>query len=236
MALCLISFKPHEVWLKFLNDFIHYDIYIIIYDNDEDYNKKYKNQFTKLKFIQIENYICEQNGFVDMNYTIKKNVTGWEKAIYYFSNNNKYDNIWFIEDDVFFYDENTIKNIDFKYPRSDLLTNKYCSNNKKWIHWDKIVINFTPPYYRAMVCATRVSSKILFYINEYVNDNRKLFFLEALFPSIAMKYNLIYDTPLELSNIYWKREFNYDDFDKERLYHPMKQLSLHVHLRKKLTT
>ena len=33
-CICLICFKPNEIWLDFLATFIKYDIYLIIDDND----------------------------------------------------------------------------------------------------------------------------------------------------------------------------------------------------------
>ena len=53
-AIGLVTYKPNEVFLEFLNFFSHYDVYIIIDDNTSDYNdlkKKYSNLF----FVQIDN-------------------------------------------------------------------------------------------------------------------------------------------------------------------------------------
>ena len=96
----------------------------------------------------------------------------------------------------FFYDEHVLLNIDSKYDNSDLLSNSYGENtigHKNDWHWNRIDINFPPPYYCAMVCCVRISIELLFKIKEYANKYNTLFFLEALFPTICKKYNLQYD-------------------------------------------
>ena len=62
MALCLITYKPDEKreYLKFLNTFEHFDIYVIIDDNSTNY-EDIKKQFTKINFIQIGDSIITTN-------------------------------------------------------------------------------------------------------------------------------------------------------------------------------
>ena len=88
-CICLLTYKPHKIWLDFLNDFSKYDIYIIIDDNTLNYNDLYNNKYPNISFIQIENDICLQSGFIDLNMTIHKKITSWEKGLYYFSNINR---------------------------------------------------------------------------------------------------------------------------------------------------
>jgi hypothetical protein len=163
---------------------------------------------------------------------IRKKITGWEKAIYYFSTINlNYDNIWFIEDDVFFYNENTLLNIDLKYPNADLLSKQYTVNingNKKYWHWRSINIPFAPPYYSAMVCACRMSKKLLSKIKEYTNVHRTMFFLEAMFPTICKRTGLVYHTPEELNGIVWRKKYTATDLDVKGLFHPIKNKQQHT--------
>jgi hypothetical protein len=233
-CLCIICFKPDDVWINFLDKFINYDIYLIIDDNSIDYTKKYKN--TKINIIQISYDDCVNNGFHNMTLTVKlkndnkKRVCGWDKALYYFSIiNTKYDNVWFIEDDVFFYNEDTILNIDKKY-NSDLLTNMYSENingNKKNWHWKRVNITFSPPYYNCMCCAIRVSKNLISKIKDYAKINNTLFFLEVLFPTLCKHNNLLYDNPDELKNIVYRKDFNIKDITKFNLYHPVKNMNNH---------
>ena len=148
-----------------------------------------------------------------MNFITNLEVTAWEKSVYYFSTiNTEYNKVWFFEDDVFFYDEETLLRIDSKYDNSDLLSNS-CGENvngdKDFWHWHRIDIEFPPPYYCAMVCGIRISSELLSEIRNYANNHLTLFFLEALFPTICKVNNMKYDTPTEFKNIIWNK--NYED-------------------------
>ena len=137
-SICLICYKPTDIWVNFLQKFTKYDIYIIIDDNSKDYKENYSN-FSNINIIQINDEECIKNGFVNMNFTIKKNITSWDKAMYYFSTvNTLYNKVWFLEDDVFLYDEKTLLSIDLKYNNSDLLSRSYIEHvngDKKSWHW-----------------------------------------------------------------------------------------------------
>lgn len=237
-AICIISLKPNEIWCKYLDEFKKYKVFYIIDDCHFNYNelqKTYKN----INFIKIQNKKCKDAHYSDMNFILKKKITGWEKAMYYFGVENKnFDYIWFIEDDVFFYNEDTIINIDKKYVKDDLLSNIYYENidgKKNYWHWKKININYSPPYYCAMVCAVRLSRQMLQCVYNYATENKTLFFLEALFPTLAKKNNLIYNTPDELSNIYYDHKHELKDINKFCLYHPVKKIDDHIIFRKSIT-
>ena len=233
----LLCYKPNDIWIKFLSTFIKYDIYIFIDDNTIDYKDKY-TKYNNINIIQIDDNECIINGFTNINFTLKKTVTSWEKSLYYFSNiNTKYNNIWFCEDDVFFYNEETLLSIDLKYNNFDLLSNCYEENlngHKNDWDWDKIDIKFDPPYYHAMMCCTRMSSKLLNEINNYAHEYYTLFYLEALFPTICKKYNMLYETPIEFNNIIYRKDYTDCDIDKYNLFHPVKDITMHLYYRNML--
>ena len=146
-----------------------------------------------------------------------------------------YEFIWFIEDDVYFYNENTILNIDNKFPHADLLSNTCVSNysDKKtdgW-HWNGIQIKYYPPYYRGMMCAVRFTKKMMHCITNYAKLHKTLFFLEALFPTVAIKNNLKCAIPEELKEIHYRHDFEKNDVNTIKLYHPVKDISKHVFFR-----
>ncbi|RRC96667.1 hypothetical protein [Amphritea balenae] len=208
----------------------------MIDDNCENYSETYSCTYPNIRFIQINNEECEESGFINVNYLMKKNVTGWEKALYYFSTHErKHPYVWFIEDDVFFNSEETIQNIDKKYPDSDILAAdcKKRSECRSWPHWKVTEINLEPPYFMSMVCATRLSQSLLTHIKKYASDNKTLFFLEALFPTIAKSYNLKYSSPLELITVVWRRNWKEKLINTGFIYHPIKNIERHNILRKK---
>ena len=234
ICVCLICYKPDKIWVDFLSKFTRYDIYIIVDDNSKDYKGQY-SEFRNINIIQIKDEECKKNGFVDMNFTIEKDITAWEKSIYYFSTiNTEYNKVWFFEDDVFLYDEKTLLNIDSKYENSDLLSNSYTANisgHKNDWHWYRIDIKFPPPYYGTMVCCVRMSSDLLSKIRNYANTHKTLFFLEALFPTICKRNNMKYDTPTEFKNIVYRKDYEDKDIDKNNLFHPVKDINKHTYYR-----
>jgi hypothetical protein len=233
-ALCLITFNPNEIYLDFLNKFINYDIYVIIDDNENNCSE-YKTEYNKINFIQINNIDCSNSGFINTSsITINKEITGWDKALYYFSNTNCiYDYVWFLEDDVYFYDETTLNNIDDKYNEEDILCNSSFEEAKldEWL-WNRIEINFPSPYYCGMMCITRFSKNMIQSINDYAKNNNTLFFLEALYPTIAVKNNLKYCiNPIEFLTITHRNVFEIDSLNKINLYHPIKKIESHTEAR-----
>lgn len=234
-SLCLICRKPNKTWIEFLTKFTHYTIYMVIDDNDVKYQSKYPN--SKINFIQIPNSKCEDAGFKNMNFISRKLLTAWEKAVYFFANlETDYKRVWFIEDDVFFYDESTLLEIDKKYSDSDLLSNKLASYVKDTWNWSYITINFPPPWYSAMVCATRVSKPLIDLIKNYASEHKTLFFLEALFPTICKTNNLIYDSPEELSSVLYNKPIQESELDKHRIFHPVKKFRQQAEFRILLNT
>ena len=232
-AICLITLNPNHVWCKILNDFNNYKIFIIVDDNNFDLSE-YEICYTNILFIKVDDTKCKNSGYINTNHTLKKLISGWDKALYYFGTNDLYDYIWFIEDDVYFYNENTLMNIDKKYIDDDLLSNKYSINHngdKKVWHWPKINMTYSPPYYNGMMCIVRFSKKMLYHINDYACNNKTLFFLEALFPTVAIKNNLKYNNPIEFNKIHYRYTFDNNEINTYTLYHPVKNVNHHVHYR-----
>jgi len=235
-AFVLVTYKPQEIYFDFLNKFTTYDVFVVIDDNSTDYDyldSKYKN----IRFIQINNEIMHNIGFINCTRVGDKLMTGsgWDKALFFTSviKNNEYNHVWICEEDVFFYDENTLKRIDKKYVDHDILCNSSFEDGKlnEWM-WDSIDIQLDPPYFCGMMCCCRFSQKMLEKLANYAEKNKTLFFLEALFPTIAKKNNLKYFVnPEEFLSITYRKQFDIDDIDCNKLYHPVKNIENHVILR-----
>jgi hypothetical protein len=232
--LCIIANIPEKRWCVFLNSFKNYKVYIIVNDNEYDlteYIRIYKN----IQFIKIDESKCISNGYTNCEFSDKL-INGWDKALYYFGVENKnYEFIWFMEDDVFFYKEETLGKIDINYKTDDLLSNSYYSktdNRRKnlW-NWDNINIAYNEPYYSGTMNSVRVSKKMMNSINNYAIKNKKIFYIEALFPTIAKKNNLIYSNPTELFNIQNSPNYERKDVNKTNIYHPEKDLNIHLYYR-----
>lgn len=239
-AICVITLRPNTGLLQFYNKFTNYDVYIIIDDNDFDVSY-YKLIFSNCNFVQIPNSLCQNAGFQNISLlTLRKNVTGWDKALYkMYQERNNYRFCWIVEEDVFIPHEKTLKRIDNNNTHIDLISNTVFSEGKynEWV-WRKIIpnIKLEKPYYCGMMCAVRFTKQMLEAINDYARKFTSMFFLEAFFPTIAKYYKLkIHEQPLnEMKTITHRSEFLDDDIKITNLYHPIKDLQRHHKLRKML--
>lgn len=243
-AVCIICKTPPDIsMIEFYNSFNNYDVYMIFDDNKEDYISLIKENHPHLNniiFIQMDEKKCHEAGIKYLNSLLQNGTIhntrgfGWEKGIYSFTiSNTNYNHVWLLEEDVFIFDESTLVNIDEKYGDKDILCNSSYGEGKlnEWL-WKYISIPFNPPYYCGMMCACRLSKKYLQIIKEYASYNKKLFFLEAFFPTLAKCSNLdVVPNPSELLTITSISKFNYDKFNKTDLFHPCKDVKEHTFLR-----
>jgi hypothetical protein len=240
-AICIVNRKPYIDHVEFYNTFEMYDIFFVVDDNDFDLGKM-KAEYPRINFVQVPNEVCHKTGFkhslhMPTSSLVFNEVVSWDKSIYFFSAINKrYDHVWFLEDDVVVHGENTFRNVDNKYPFSDLLCRDKTPEPKpdewQWF-WPAIQINFEGPYFHSMICACRMSKKFLFCLNEYVRANNTMFFIEAMFPSVSHKNNLLCDMPEEFKNIVWRREWQQEDFNQSDFFHPVKNFEAHKTFRLK---
>jgi hypothetical protein len=236
IAVCVLCKIPNEEWLRFLNDFNKYDVFMIIDDNSTtytEYSEKYKN----INIIQIDNQDCYNKCYTNCNAAVEfPEVIAWDKSMYYFNEvNTSYEYVWLVEDDVFIYDENVLMSIDEKHRRADLLTAFHEINETgemySWSHWVNVIHRIELPWAHSMVCAMRVSKQLLMEIVKYKHKHGHLFFIESMFNTIAHQNNLLIENPVELSNIHWNTSWNRDDIDIKKLYHPFKNIDDHVYIR-----
>jgi len=236
-ALVLITYKPNEINLNFLNTFHHYKVFVVMDDNTSSYDD-IKQKYSNIHFVQLDNSVCFQSGLVNASLIGSRNTCGhgWDKALFYLhSICNEFKYIWFLEEDVYFHNEFSLQSIDRKYEKEDLLCN--CQFNdeldmKSWL-WKLIYINeMVPPYYSGMMCICRFTPKMLEKINMYVKKHKTVFFLEALFPTIAKKNNLITrKCPEEFTFVTHREKWKISDFNTTNLYHPVKDVTMHVKAR-----
>lgn len=241
-VLCLLIriLKEKEIWLDFLNSFTTYEIFVVIDDNSIDCVSEYSSQYTNIHFVQIDNEICKANGYINCNSCVGFNeVISWDKALYYFNRVYKdYTDIWFIEDDVFFLSEESIKDIDNQYTESDLLTAFHEVNESgemySWNHWVNVINKIELPWCHSMVCACRMSRELMIKVDEYVKRHGQLYFIESIFNTLAHQNKMKIDNPSELSSVHWNTAWDKDHIDGKKIYHPFKNIDDHLYIRQKL--
>lgn len=236
-AIALLTKYPTNIWLNFLNNFNNYDIFIIIDDNSKDFSKLFGSLNSKINFIQIDDNYAKSKGFYCNGHVPSGSLPGkpisWDKSLMYFSLiNNNYDYVWFMEDDVLFLKEDVLQNIDFKYPNSDLLTpsNNIINNYDLWTWELKYTIKdiLKLPICTSMICACRISNKLLHIIKNYRDNNNILAFYEAMFNTLAYQNNCKIDTPDELSTIHYRTSWDLNNLNLNNLYHPVKNIDSHI--------
>lgn len=236
-AICLLTRFVDNAWLDFLKGFVLYDIFVCVDDNSEDCQNKYGAEYSNITFIQIQNEVCREHGYTNCNSCVGfPEIISWDKAIYYFSEREtSYDQVWMIEEDVFFMNENVLKTIELDFPNSDLLTSFHSINPtgemESWNHWVNVIHRIDPPWAHSMVCASRISSKLFAEVKKYKTIHGHLFFIEAMFNTIAHQSNLLVDTPKQLSTVHWNTAWNRDEIDVNQVYHPFKRIEEHTYIR-----
>jgi len=237
-ALCLLTVNPHDIYVNFLNNFHKYDVYIII-DNNSINIDEYIKKYPKIKFIQIQDEEAIQNGYWDSSFIIPKKTISWDKALYYFSKKNtSYKYVWFIEEDVYIPNEESITNLDDKYPTTDLLCSHYKMNSDgyldSWPHWEQAKLYFDLPWATGLQCICRLSNRLLEKIKKFVDKHKKLTFIETLFTTLVIKNNYLQIWPSVFNEIDWYERHHETEIDPTRIYHPIKNIETHQMLRDKL--
>ena len=244
-ALCLLCVTPNPIWLDFLATFTNYTLYIMVDKQDYDLTDV-KAKYPMIQFLQIPGNICKALGYNDSNTAVyPAYVTiAWDKAIYYFSERNTiHPHVWLVEEDVFFYNEQTLTDLDAKHSQSDLVisptTDRSWDAKQPWDwHWCNIPFDDTLVTYnnllRGMVCGARMSNQLFKLCANYAQKNkqRKLMYIETLFPSLAKHNGLQIATPDELKEITWNTKWTEKfPLTSGHMYHPMKDIGLHKTLR-----
>lgn len=231
-AICILCRKPDRIWCEFLNTFAKYKVFLMIDSFDFD-TSEIEEIYQNLSFIKISDDTCREYNYTNINYFVEKEVTSWEKAILYFQHFNKnFDHVWFIEDDVFFYDENVISKIDEQYKDEDFLSRRPFNIGEKKEKWGPIDSKFKEPFYSAMCCAVRMSKNMLNQIDNFRKDVKRFCFLEILFPTIAINLNLNYKNPPELISVLFNPDMSikkkvFTDVLYTNLFHPVKDIYKH---------
>jgi len=250
IALVFITIIPNIEWVKFIQTLKrkNYDLYIAI---DSDNPHYIPPHYENIQYINYSREECRQNGY---NHSLAPHhvnrPSAWDKAIYHFcKKNTSYEHVWFIEDDVFIPTKYTLYNIDKKYTKSDLL----CCGNKNnemsylledelkikkdtifnlWWAWELAEGKIEQPWENSMVCACRISSKLLKVIKDYVDKHHTLLYHEFMFNTLALHNNLIISYPTELSGIVWRYDWKITEIKKSKLYHPIKSVETQIEYRK----
>lgn len=232
-VVCFLCVCPTETILRFAEKVaVSYQVYIVC----DDINCQTPRN-TNITFIRITDDECRRTGWTGSNIAIDKVPSAWDKALYYFCVKEvgpAY--VWFIEEDVFVPNVDLLTNLDKKYPDADLIAKQNVKEeddpNFDWWFDGKGVLE--EPLYRSLVCATRVSRKLLYRLVQFVNTHRRLAFIEIIFNTIVFHENMTLVMPEELQTIIWRHNWAPEAVDKHHMFHPVKDTELHDSFRDRL--
>lgn len=236
--ICFLTVRPcieTYNFYKYIQLCSDYKVYIVIDDN----NYEIPGYDGIVDIVKIDNAECESAGYKNCVLSFHNKACSRDKALYFFNNNGiEFDNIWFIEEDVFIPSIDTIKDIDQKYTSADLLVKShetYVMKQYNWL-WGFVYNNIRigPPYGKSMICAIRCSKPMMNSIKKYALSYKNLFLDEALFNTLALHDDLNVVCPEELKHIHWKHEWTLSDIEPNYLYHPVKDIQQQIELRKKM--
>lgn len=230
-CICLTTYNLDHDYLKFLNNFSSKFKIFVCYDNEDILIDDYKKIYTNITFITILARDIKSKYYKNLDYIVlKKNIAALDKSMYFFCEiyNENINKIIFFEEDVYFYSENTIKDLFKKYKNHDLICNSSYEEGKynEWL-WDRLNIPIPKPYYCGMCCCIMISNKMISCIKEYLETYKTFFFREAFFPTIAKYYNLKCNKVSELTTVTHRSSFKIEDFNEFNFYHPIKNIKHH---------
>jgi hypothetical protein len=220
-VVCFLCVCPNEIVINFAKKILKkYKVYIVC---DDIYCVTPTEQ--DITYIKISDEECMRAGYTKSNVAIDKIPSAWDKALYYFCvKDTVAQNVWFIEEDVFIPRVSIFSDIDENYPTADLIAKQNVPQDEDpeftwWFDADGMI---DKPFYRSLVCATRVSRQLLNKVSEIVASNGRLFFIEIMFNTIATQQHMQLVMPEELSKIIWRHDWNIDDIDENHMFHPVK--------------
>ena len=244
---CFLTVAPQEDYLDFLLKFTLTQPVFVVCDNN-DYEPpaqiKTKNYTSviiteadaeavqpitpnTLYFIKISDDICGKRGFINTNNAIPKTPSAWDKALYYFCLKNMSEHVWFVEEDVFIPRATILDEINAKYPTTDLVTKQHVleKDDPAFYWWFDGEGKMDRPYYRSLVCASRVSRQLLNLVTKMAKEKRTVCFLEILFNTLAHNNGLSIVQAPQLQTIIFRHNWTKDTVHMNSLFHPVKNVA-----------
>jgi hypothetical protein len=234
-TVCLLCVCPDEGVVAFAEKMAElYDMYIVC----DNVGCKVSDS-SPVHFLRIKDEDARSAGYHSVNASIPKNPSAWDKALYYFCEvEQRPQHVWFVEEDVFVPRPGIFKDLNAKYPDTDFITKQHVSQDEdpEFYWWYQAEGNMKKPYYRSLVCASRLSRRLLNEVKDFVHEKHRLFYLEVIFSTMVEQKKMSLVMPDELQTIIFRHDWNADTVDEEHLYHPVKDVKLHDSYRERLAS
>jgi hypothetical protein len=234
ILLCFETVRPNKDFFDLCLELHQPNYEILVFIDDNSYNIKFEYDKEKIKVVQINNEECQNAGYKSLVRWMKNISSSKDKALYYIIKEKlDYDYVWFLEEDCFIPTNNTIKNIDIKYPNYDLLVKEHnvyeTKQNENTWHWKYVyeLCKIPPPYGKALVCALRCSKILIDKIKDYAFEYKNLFYCESIFNTLCIHHNLKVKVIPELKTMHWAEyKWKINEIKDENIYHPIKNMKI----------
>lgn len=232
-ALAVLTRQPHPTLVAFYQRLAQegYEVFVFVDDNTVACARK-----DGVRFIQVDDGLCAGQGYQGFNPVITKPgaplVSAWDKALFYFGQVNRgHRQVWFVEDDVFVPRAGVFGEIDRAFQTADLLSEGNVVNTtgelESWAWWPMVPHSrLALPWAKSMVCAVRVSRRLLRIVAEYVTRHPTApKFIEYVFHTLALHHGLSVEVVKHLQGIAWRRDWTAAELNRDTLYHPVKSIA-----------
>ena len=172
---------------------------------------------TNISVKYVDHTTLRQFGFTHLGKASKFKTCAFAYAIYLACNSDD-EYSWFIEDDVIFSSNNTIKKLDESITADLLCRNhSHITESMDWLHWIEAL--HESPFelgilHRSLQCVCRCSKRLLDQIALMASSYKRLFYIEYILNTICAKNNFTVVNPSCMQGIFYK---------------PQQQIQLHGH-------
>lgn len=234
IVICLLCVCPTDRVLAFAQKYAEtHPVYVVC--DDPECKVPDNMPFT---FVKLTDEVCKSSGYNGANPAISKRPSAWDKAIYYFCT-QKMDvgHVWFIEEDVFVPRESLFKELDDRFPDTDFIMkqNVKDSDDTSFEFWYDGDGKMERPFYRSLVCVTRISRRLLDLVKKLHDSKNTLVFIEIMFNTLAVQNNLSMQMPPEMQNVIFRHTWTAETVDNNQFFHPVKDVVEHDVYRERLT-
>ena len=204
------------------------------------------NKYKNINFVKIDDSLPISYNYIKACGSMKT-PNSWDKALFYFNMlyNKSFEHIWFIEDDVFIPNNLLIKDIDERYKTEDLLCKEHVISTKdvsQEIGWGWVEARgmLELPWATSLAMVIRVSYKLMAIIKQYVQDHKRLVFIELIFNTLALQNRLHIQKISEMSELTFYNMFEVFLISKsvyhknDKFYHSVKSIAHNNKIKGKL--
>jgi hypothetical protein len=234
IVICLLCVCPTGRVLEFAKRYAEtHPVYVVC--DDPNCEVPDNSPFT---FVKLGDDVCKTSGYNNSNPAIPKRPSAWDKAIYYFcTQETKPGFVWFIEEDVFVPRESLFKELDARYPKTDYLMKQHVkdTDDPSFEFWYDGDGKMNRPFYRSLVCVTRVSRRMLDLVKQLHDSKKTLVFIEIMFNTLAVQNGLTMEMPSEFQTIIFRHTWTEDTVNNDAFFHPVKDTALHDTYRERLS-